>query len=86
MEEEKITRRNGRLFFRILTLFMIQVLITMFCFDYYYWQKIPVPDYFGLAICILMCMLAMHMFVQKQVSQSLKALIFVVEHPYNFRS
>lgn len=64
----------------------MQFIIAMFTMDYYYWQPIPVPDYYGCAIVILMCLMGAHMLLQKQVNDALRLMRFVVEHPYNFRS
>ena len=83
---EKITRRNGRLLYKLIGVIMMQFIIAMFTMDYYYWQKVPVPDYYGCAIVILMCLMASHMLMQNRIRDSLKLMNFVVEHPYNFRS
>ena len=65
---------------------MIQLIISSFCLRYYYWQPTEVPGYYGVAIVILMCLMSGHMIIQKKVQQTLESLMFVVEHPYNFRS
>ena len=59
----KQTRKNGRLLYKLLGIFMMQMIIAAFSLDFYYWQKIPVPDYYGCAIVILMCLMAAHMLI-----------------------
>jgi len=61
LEKEKTAMRTGKLFFRIFTIFMIQLTISAYTLEFYIWQPIDPPNCHGTAITILMCLLAAHM-------------------------
>jgi len=67
LKDQNKARINGRLFYRILTIFMIQFLMSYYCVKYYYYQKTEVPAYQGVAVVILMCLMTGHMIIQKKV-------------------
>ena len=71
IRQDRITRRNGRLLYKLIGVLMMQFIITVFTFDWYYWQSIPVPDYYGCAIVILMCAMGAHMLMQKRIKDTI---------------
>lgn len=61
IKDDKITRRNGRLLTKLIGFVIMQFIIALYTMDFYYWQPIPAPNYYGCAIVILMCLMASHM-------------------------
>lgn len=79
--------RNGRVFFKVLTIFVLQILIGWCMLDYFYkTQQVFVPPFYHTSVSQMAFLLAMHMYMQPKVTQALQTLNFIIEHPYNFTS
>lgn len=52
----------------------------------YFWtmQTVLVPPFFHTSVVQKVCLLYLHLQMQPKVGQYLQALVFIIEHPYNF--
>jgi hypothetical protein len=86
IKDDRITRRNGRLLTKLFGFVIMQFIIALYTMDFYYWQPIPPPNYYGCAIVILMCLMASHMLMNQRIKDAIILMRFIIEHPINFRN
>lgn len=82
--EQKVAR-NGRVLFKSFTIFMMQFVMCLLILQYFWtMQTVVVPPFFHCSVVQKICLLYLHLQMQPKVSQALEALVFIIEHPYNF--
>lgn len=71
--------------FKALTIFVMQFLLCSLMMQYFWTMStILVPPFFHTSVVQKVCLLYLHLQMQPKVGQYLDALVFIIEHPYNF--